>query len=236
MEELCTNLANSWKKMERGLRESVSKSKVGKYFKLEARKSCFTRELRAGTASFLTMAYIVTVNATILADSGAVCSVSDCTAPTANQKAGPDCTLKPNPGYQSCLSKVKADLIVATALSSMIGSFAMGFLANLPLYGLKRPLSLQFSGLPWIWAHVLPNCSGRGLGQRLCFFSYSRFWASSKVRPVHTEAGAASLRCRDWAFYCFCGLTSPPGCGPRRTRLGNTGDRFSMHWYETGDR
>ncbi|KAL6997042.1 Adenine/guanine permease azg2 [Sarracenia purpurea var. burkii] len=133
MGELCTSLANSWKKMERGLNEAVSKSKVGKYFKLEARKSCFTRELRAGTATFLTMAYIVTVNATILTDSGAACSISDCTAPAANQKAGPDCTLKPNPGYQSCLSKVKADLIVATALSSMIGSFAMGFLANLPL-------------------------------------------------------------------------------------------------------
>ncbi|GFS39838.1 xanthine/uracil permease family protein [Actinidia rufa] len=56
--------------MERGLNEAVSKSKVGNYFKLDARKSCFTRELRAGTATFVTMAYIITVNATILADSG----------------------------------------------------------------------------------------------------------------------------------------------------------------------
>ncbi|KAF5933003.1 hypothetical protein HYC85_029174 [Camellia sinensis] len=45
----------------------------------------------------------------------------------------PDCMFKPNAGYQNCLSKVKADLIVATALSSMIGSFAMGIFANLPL-------------------------------------------------------------------------------------------------------
>ncbi|KAA8542177.1 hypothetical protein F0562_023329 [Nyssa sinensis] len=129
---LCTRLGKSWERMERGLNEAVSKSMVGKYFKLEARKSCFTRELCAGTATFLTMAYIITVNATILADSGATCTMSDCSAPV-NRTAGPDCMLKLNSGYQNCLSKVKSDLIVATALSSMIGSFAMGILANLPL-------------------------------------------------------------------------------------------------------
>ncbi|KAL0441974.1 UNVERIFIED_CONTAM: Adenine/guanine permease AZG2 [Sesamum radiatum] len=47
--------------------------------------------------------------------------------------ASPECRLKPNVGYQNCLSKLKSDLIVATALSSMIGSLAMGLLANLPL-------------------------------------------------------------------------------------------------------
>ncbi|KAJ6374425.1 hypothetical protein OIU78_030029 [Salix suchowensis] len=49
-----------------------------------------------------------------------------------NQTAGPDCMLKPNEGYQRCLDKTKSDLIVATVLSAMIGSFAMGILANLP--------------------------------------------------------------------------------------------------------
>ncbi|GAV63626.1 Xan_ur_permease domain-containing protein [Cephalotus follicularis] len=129
---LCTKLAKSWSKMEQGLNDVVSKSKVGIYFKIEARKSCFTRELRAGTATFLTMAYIITVNATILTDSGGTCSVADCTAP-ANQTASSDCMFKPNDGYQNCLAKTKSDLIVATVLSSMIGSFAMGILANLPL-------------------------------------------------------------------------------------------------------
>ncbi|KAK9278084.1 hypothetical protein L1049_027642 [Liquidambar formosana] len=118
--------------MEKGLNEAVSRSIVGKYFKLEARKSCFTKELRAGTATFLTMAYIITVNATILTDSGGTCSVADCTAP-ANQTASPDCMLKPNVGYENCLAKMRGDLITATAVSSMIGSFAMGVLANLPL-------------------------------------------------------------------------------------------------------
>ncbi|KAJ6418141.1 hypothetical protein OIU84_001514 [Salix udensis] len=67
-----------------------------------------------------------------LAYSGGTCSVSDCSSP-ANQTAGPDCMLKPNEGYQSCLDKTKSDLVVATLLSAMIGSFAMGILANLPL-------------------------------------------------------------------------------------------------------
>ncbi|XVF08769.1 hypothetical protein REPUB_Repub07fG0031300 [Reevesia pubescens] len=129
---LWTRLARSWRKMEMGLNDAVSKSMVGKYFKLEARKSCFTKELRAGTATFLTMAYIITVNATIISDSGGTCSMSDCSVPL-NQTASPDCMFKPNAGYENCLSKTKSDLVVATVLSAMIGSFAMGILANLPL-------------------------------------------------------------------------------------------------------
>ncbi|CAB4280572.1 unnamed protein product [Prunus armeniaca] len=138
--ELCATMGNgfftrigkSWSQLGKGLNDEVSKSKVGKYFKLEARKSCFTKELRAGLATFLTMAYIITVNATIIADSGGMCSMADCSAP-ANQTATLDCMLKPNEGYQSCLSKTKSDLVVATIVSSMIGSISMGVLANLPL-------------------------------------------------------------------------------------------------------
>ncbi|KAF8413761.1 hypothetical protein HHK36_001754 [Tetracentron sinense] len=140
---MCTRVGESWRRMKRDLNDTVSKGKVGRYFKLEARKSCFTRELRAGTATFLTMAYIITINATILADSGGTCSVSDCspmihfanvsTHHTHNpHKPGPECKFKSNVGYQNCLSKTKSDLIVATALSSMIACFAMGLLANLP--------------------------------------------------------------------------------------------------------
>nr|XP_043637814.1 adenine/guanine permease AZG2 [Erigeron canadensis] len=131
----CVKLGNSWENFERNLNDSISNSKIGKYFKLQDRKTYFTKELRAATATFLTMAYIITVNATILADSGGTCSISDCTPPSSNQTmvaVSPDCMLKPNVGYESCLSKIKNDLIVATALSSMIGSLAMGIFANLP--------------------------------------------------------------------------------------------------------
>lgn len=134
--KLCPRISNgglcsSWKGMMENLDVSVSNSRIGKFFKLEPRKTKFTREFRAGTATFLTMAYIISVNATILADSGGTCSVSDCTI---THTARPeDCRLKPNPGYDNCIAKVKNDLIVSTALTSMIGSFAMGLFANLPL-------------------------------------------------------------------------------------------------------
>jgi AGZA family xanthine/uracil permease-like MFS transporter len=124
-----SRLKKSWTQMEKSVNHAVTNSFIGTYFKLQARKTCFTRELRAATATFLTMAYIITVNATILTASGGTCSVADCSPP-----ATQDCTLKPNNGgYEACLSKTKNDLVVATSVTAMVASVAMGFLANLPL-------------------------------------------------------------------------------------------------------
>uniref|UniRef100_A0A2P2PI19 Xanthine/uracil permease family protein n=1 Tax=Rhizophora mucronata TaxID=61149 RepID=A0A2P2PI19_RHIMU len=128
----------------------VAKSPVGKRFKIAERKSTFTTELRAGTATFLTMAYILAVNASIISDSGGTCSVSDCvplcsdpTVPVSNCTGSsalrviqPDvsCKFEPvNPGYSACVERVRKDLIVATVASSLIGCLIMGVLANLPL-------------------------------------------------------------------------------------------------------
>ncbi|XP_062092433.1 adenine/guanine permease AZG1 [Humulus lupulus] len=127
----------------------VANSRVGKRFKLTERNSNFTTELRAGTATFLTMAYILAVNASILTDSGGPCSISDCiplcsdpSIPVINCTSSnltviqPDSTCKfdpVNPGYTACLEKVRKDLIVATAASSLIGCLIMGIFANLPL-------------------------------------------------------------------------------------------------------
>ncbi|KAI3831073.1 hypothetical protein MKX03_036086 [Papaver bracteatum] len=139
----CSRFGESWKRKKKNWNETASKSKVGKYFKLEARKTCFTREICAGTATFLTMAYIITVNATKLADSGRTCSIQDCTPPSIasnatnniinDQKPIPDCKFKPNIGYQNCLTKTKSDLIVATVLTSLFGCVGMGVFANLSL-------------------------------------------------------------------------------------------------------
>lgn len=127
-----------WHKLseaEAAVNHAVATSRVGRYFKLDARKSSFTKELRAGAATFLTMAYIVSVNAAILTDSGGPCTVSDCTPVTGNTTAalGLECTVGPNPGYEQCLARTKSDLIVATAVAAMVGSLAMGLFANLPL-------------------------------------------------------------------------------------------------------
>jgi AGZA family xanthine/uracil permease-like MFS transporter len=136
--------------------EAVNKSIVGKYFKMEKRGTTVTTEIRAGTATFLTMSYILAVNASILTDSGGPCSVSDCvpiycsdpaitdiskcTGSLSNGTAiaplQPDagCVFTPvNPGYQTCLNVVQKDLIVATAASALIGCIIMGGFANMPL-------------------------------------------------------------------------------------------------------
>ncbi|OWM87372.1 hypothetical protein CDL15_Pgr022483 [Punica granatum] len=131
------------------LNSYVVDSWVGKRFKLSERGSTFTTELRAGTATFLTMAYILAVNASILADSGGPCSVSDCVPLCSDPSiavsncTGPglsvtqpdvSCKFNPvNPGYEACLDRVRKDLIVATVASSLIGCIIMGTFANLPL-------------------------------------------------------------------------------------------------------
>ncbi|KAG8501862.1 hypothetical protein CXB51_004563 [Gossypium anomalum] len=131
------------------LNSAVANSRIGKRFKLTERNSTFTTELRAGTATFLTMAYILAVNASILADSGGPCSVSDCvplcsdpSVPLSNCTGSTQRVIQPdvsckfdpvNPGYASCLEKVRKDLIVATVASSLIGCVIMGAFANLPL-------------------------------------------------------------------------------------------------------
>ncbi|XP_027104190.1 adenine/guanine permease AZG1-like isoform X2 [Coffea arabica] len=132
------------------LNAAVAKSRLGKRFKLNERNTSFTTELRAGTATFLTMAYILAVNASILSDSGGTCSVSDCVPLCSDPTVSPaDCTNNPNlrlltpddsckfdpvnPGYAACLEKTRKDLIVATVASSLIGCIIMGLFANLPL-------------------------------------------------------------------------------------------------------
>uniref|UniRef100_M4EM62 Adenine/guanine permease AZG1 n=1 Tax=Brassica campestris TaxID=3711 RepID=M4EM62_BRACM len=127
----------------------VGSSRVGKPFKLSERNSTFTTELRARTSTFLTMAYILAVNASILSDSGGTCSVSDCVPLCSNptippsQCTGPvlrliqpdvTCKFDPvNPGYASCVEGIRKDLIVATVAASLIGCVIMGLMANLPL-------------------------------------------------------------------------------------------------------
>ncbi|XP_010248806.1 PREDICTED: adenine/guanine permease AZG2 [Nelumbo nucifera] len=227
--ELCTRLRQSWRRLEGGLNDAVSKSRVGRYFKLEARKSCFTKEVRAGTATFLTMAYIITVNATILGDSGGTCSVSDCTidihlananasTSTTQHKLGPDCKLKANVGYDNCLSKTKSDLIVATAVSSMIACFAMGLLANLP-FALAPGM-----GVNAYFAYDLVGYHGSGsisyqtalaivLVEGCVFLAIAAFGLRARLarlipRPVRLACAAGI-----GLFIAFVGLQSQQGVG-----------------------
>mmetsp|Transcript_14561 Transcript_14561/g.26122 ORF Transcript_14561/g.26122 Transcript_14561/m.26122 type:complete len:510 (-) Transcript_14561:32-1561(-) len=94
-------------------------------FQLRDRGTDFWTEVRAGTSTFLTMAYILLVNPHIMGD--------------------------PNTGIP------RTDVVVGTAVASALGSFFVGFLANLPFgiapgLGLSAYLSyglVKGNGLPW---------------------------------------------------------------------------------------
>ncbi|KAG4137221.1 hypothetical protein ERO13_D07G058200v2 [Gossypium hirsutum] len=211
-------LSNSWKKIEMSVNDAISKSKVGKFFKLEARKTCFTREIRAGTATFLTMVYIITVNATIIADSGGTCLMADCTVPANQTAASPDCMLKPNLGYDNCVSKTKSDLVVATILSAMIGSFAMGVLANLPLglapgMGPNAYLAYNLVGFHGSGSISYQTALAVVLIEGCAFLAISTLGVRAKIarlmpKPVRLACGAGI-----GLFIAFVGLQIHQGVG-----------------------
>lgn len=193
------------------LNSAVGNSIVGKRFKFAERKTTFTTELRAGTATFLTLAYILAVNASILTDSGGTCSVSDCvplcsdtTVSVANCSGNglrvvqPDvsCKFDPvNPGYSACLAKVKKDLIVATAASALIGCVIMGAFANLPL-GLAPGM-----GTNAYFAYTVVGYHGSGsvsYQNALAAVFYRRFdlsayfggWITDETRETRSETSS----------------------------------------------
>ena len=112
------------------LNHYIAVSPIGKYFRLDGSSSPlsregtkFTTEVRAGIATFITMAYIISVNATIITDSGGSC---ECTS-TSNKLCVKDSA------YEKCLGIIKHDLIISTALISCIATAIMGLFSNLPI-------------------------------------------------------------------------------------------------------
>ncbi|KAG7442233.1 uncharacterized protein BT62DRAFT_936350 [Guyanagaster necrorhizus] len=119
------------------LNAQVADSFVGRWFKLEGSGhprerigSRFTTEIRAGLTTWAAMAYIISVNASILSDSGGTC---ECT--TSDSCAN-------DAAYATCVNEVRNDLITSTAAISALSSFLMGLLANLPV-GMAPGLGLN---------------------------------------------------------------------------------------------
>ncbi|KAF9287369.1 hypothetical protein BGZ68_001925 [Mortierella alpina] len=106
---------------------TIARSGFGRYFCLEgsgARReragSRFTTELRAGITTFVTMAYIISVNAKIVVETGGPC---DCKAEDCNS----------DPEYNACLAVLHLDLITATIAISGLSSLLLGVFSNLPI-------------------------------------------------------------------------------------------------------
>ncbi|KFX87102.1 hypothetical protein V490_08534 [Pseudogymnoascus sp. VKM F-3557] len=109
---------------------AVAKSVVGRRFRLEYSGHRFERkgtrfltEVRAGLATFFAMAYIISVNASIVSRTGGTCV---CTSTT-------DPLCKTDPAYLQCVQEINLDLVTGTAAISAISSFAMGIFANMPI-------------------------------------------------------------------------------------------------------
>ncbi|KAL2449903.1 Efflux pump notK' [Exophiala dermatitidis] len=109
---------------------AVARSFVGRRFRLhgsghpkERKGSYFFTEIRAGLATFFAMAYIISVNSTIVSESGGTCVCP------------PDSTdlCDSNPEYMLCVAEIKRDLVTATAAISALTSFCMGLFANMPI-------------------------------------------------------------------------------------------------------
>ncbi|KAI3896262.1 hypothetical protein MKX03_032760 [Papaver bracteatum] len=224
----CSRFGESWKRKKKNWNETASKSKVGKYFKLEARKTCFTREICAGTATFLTMAYIITVNATKLADSGRTCSIQDCTPPSIasnatnniinDQKPIPDCKFKPNIGYQNCLTKTKSDLIVATVLTSLFGCVGMGVFANLSLavapgMGFNAYFAYNLVGLHGSGPMTYQTALAVVLVEGCAFLSIALIGYRAKLARLIPRAVRVASAAGIGLFIAFSGLQTQQGVG-----------------------
>jgi AGZA family xanthine/uracil permease-like MFS transporter len=110
---------------------SVARSKVGHYFRLdgsghpkERKGSYFFTEIRAGLATFFAMAYIISVNASIVSQSGGTCVCP-------RTEADPVCDSDTQ--YLLCVQEVQRDLVTATAAISALTTFCMGLFANMPI-------------------------------------------------------------------------------------------------------
>ncbi|KAK4188997.1 Adenine/guanine permease AZG1 [Podospora australis] len=115
--------------------ERIGRSAVGRWFKLEGcghpkerKGSHFFTEMRAGLATFFAMAYIIAVNAGIVAETGGTC-----VCPNDPLGDNPYCELPTDIDYLLCKGEVKKDLITATAAIAALGTFFMGLCANLPV-------------------------------------------------------------------------------------------------------
>ncbi|KAG1143936.1 hypothetical protein G6F37_004379 [Rhizopus arrhizus] len=198
------------------LNDYVAHSRVGKYFQLdnsgarrERKGTKFTTEIRAGFTTFFAMAYIISVNASIISDSGGTCVCP-------GTEADPVCDN--DSAYTSCVYQVKLDLIIGTAIVAMISSILIGVFANLPL-GMAPGM-----GLNAYFTYTVVGYHGSGkvsyetalaavFIEGLIFLVLSilgiRQWLA-RIIPMSIKI---AMGCGIGLYLCFIGLQSSAGIG-----------------------
>ncbi|KAL2932769.1 Adenine/guanine permease AZG2 [Bienertia sinuspersici] len=183
------------------MNEAFTSSKVGKYFKIEERKSCFTREFRAATTTFLSIVYVITVISTVLASTGGPCSHSSEALE-----------------YKNCVLVVQSDLIVAVSLASMLGCFAMGLLANLPLgvapgSGQAMYMAYNLVGLNGSGPMKYSEALGLWMVEALVFLVISGSGLRAKMGRLIPPSVRLACAVGIGLFIAFVGLQSEHGVG-----------------------
>lgn len=191
-------------------------SPVGRWFRLEGSGakieragSKFTVELRAGLATFITMAYIISTNSLIMTDTGGTC---DCD----REKYGPACT--DDPEYAKCLGEIKLDFITATCAIACIGCCLMGLFGNLPLalapgMGLNAYFTYTVVGFHGTGKVSYQNALAAVTIEGIIFFVFSlvglRQWFARLIPASLKTATAAGIG----IYLSFIGLQSSAGIG-----------------------
>ncbi|CAO3629016.1 unnamed protein product [Mucor hiemalis] len=194
----------------------VAHSRVGKYFQLdhsghrrERKGTKFITEIRAGITIFFAMAYIISVNASIISESGGTCVCNG--TPT-----DPTCDL--DQAYMQCVYEVKLDMIMATAICGMISSVLIGLCANLPL-GMAPGM-----GLNAYFTYTIVGYHGSGnvsyetalaavFIEGVIFFILSIFGIRQWLARVIPMSIKVAMGCGIGLYLCFIGLQSSAGIG-----------------------
>ncbi|GAA5817496.1 hypothetical protein MFLAVUS_011044 [Mucor flavus] len=198
------------------INDYVAHSKAGKYFQLEhsgARRerkgTKFLTEIRAGLTTFFAMAYIISVNAAIISDSGGSC---ECPF----TEADPVCDL--NEEYMACVYKLKLDMIMATAIIAMISSILLGVFANLPI-GMAPGM-----GLNAYFTYTVVGYHGSGkvsyetalaavLIEGFLFLALSIFGIRQWLARIIPMSIKIAMGCGIGLYLCFIGLQRSAGIG-----------------------
>lgn len=196
------------------LDEKMKRHAVGRYFKLEGsgvpgerKKAVFSTELRAGLATFVTMAYIGATTSSIMGFTGGNCSCpSRSFACTSDAK------------YNACVAEFKQNYVTSVSLVAFLSCYLMGIFANLP-FGLAPGLSLSayfaFQVVGAFGSGKIPYKTAEAAifieGIILFFFSLSglRQVLAKAIPNSIKEASAAGIG----LFLTHIGLQSAAGIG-----------------------
>ncbi|KAG2225943.1 hypothetical protein INT45_006639 [Circinella minor] len=194
----------------------IAQSFVGRYFQLdgsgayrERKGTRFLTELRAGATTFFAMAYIISVNASIISESGGHCVC---------ESTPEDPVCDHNTDYLNCIFSMKLDMIMATACIAMIASVLIGVFANLPL-GLAPGM-----GLNAYFTYNVVGYHGTGntpykvalaavLIEGCIFFLLSVFGIRQWLARIIPMSIKVAMGCGIGLYLCFIGLQSSAGIG-----------------------